>query len=365
MEYSRKWRDDLVRSLAEQRAQEDRLKDPAYIEAVSQAREDTTPFDYGAAAKGIFGNLAKVGTLAGKSPEVMIPDFGRVPEKTPIDFKEPKPIDPNVIKYLSDLEFKDRQFKTEGEESAFKRKVEEQRLAEAARHNKAQEGAAWARLKQERDLAANKPFLPLKEEKLTEGEAKSAKFAAQMKQAEDVVKDAIAKGVDPTANLQVISSHVSDPGMTTQLLTSGDERRYADAARAWIMAKLRPESGAVISPSEIKAVYQSFFPQRGDSPQVIAEKEKMREQEFQSSIAISGKGFKRIPEVRVMADTKSVQPENALTKGLNQAVSGPEAVAGDKVNFKIKSTGKTFSIPKSDAMAVESARKNQDLEETP
>jgi hypothetical protein len=55
-----------------------------------------------------------------------------------------------------------------------------------------------------------------------------------------------------------------------------DERMYLQAADAWVRAKLRDESGAAISEEEMAKEYSTFFPQFNDTPELIAEKARMR-----------------------------------------------------------------------------------------
>jgi len=59
---------------------------------------------------------------------------------------------------------------------------------------------------------------------------------------------------------------------------SGDdeEKMYLQAADAWVRAKLRDESGAAIGVDEMRDEYATFFPQYGDTPELIAEKSKQR-----------------------------------------------------------------------------------------
>jgi hypothetical protein len=51
---------------------------------------------------------------------------------------------------------------------------------------------------------------------------------------------------------------------------------YLQAADAWVRAKLRDESGAAISEEEMAKEYSTFFPQFNDTPELIAEKARMR-----------------------------------------------------------------------------------------
>lgn len=56
-----------------------------------------------------------------------------------------------------------------------------------------------------------------------------------------------------------------------------EEKMYLQAADAWVRAKLRDESGAAIGVGEMRDEYATFFPQYGDTPELIAKKAKDRE----------------------------------------------------------------------------------------
>lgn len=60
-------------------------------------------------------------------------------------------------------------------------------------------------------------------------------------------------------------------------LKSGDRQAYEQAQRNFVNAVLRRESGAVISPSEFANAAQQYFPQPGDSQQVVKQKEVNRQ----------------------------------------------------------------------------------------
>lgn len=61
------------------------------------------------------------------------------------------------------------------------------------------------------------------------------------------------------------------------LIGRNDNDRLYDAAKSeFISAVLRPESGAVLGPSEVSSKGESLFPQAGDSPKVIASKRDRR-----------------------------------------------------------------------------------------
>lgn len=67
------------------------------------------------------------------------------------------------------------------------------------------------------------------------------------------------------------------------------ERQLAEnAKRDWMIANLRKESGAAIGAEEYKSQDQTYFPQPGDSPEVIENKRKQREQVRRNTFLESG-----------------------------------------------------------------------------
>lgn len=63
----------------------------------------------------------------------------------------------------------------------------------------------------------------------------------------------------------------------TNLLKSSDRQQYEQAQRNFVNAVLRRESGAAISASEFDSAKKQYFPQPGDSPAVVAQKEENRQ----------------------------------------------------------------------------------------
>lgn len=60
------------------------------------------------------------------------------------------------------------------------------------------------------------------------------------------------------------------------ILKSGDKQAYETAKTNFVTAVLRRESGAAISPSEFSTAERQYFPQSGDKPNVVAQKERAR-----------------------------------------------------------------------------------------
>lgn len=109
----------------------------------------------------------------------------------------------------------------------------------------------------------------------TPDQAASAGFVSRMRNANEVMSDPkIAEygmGVKGTMNranssIPIIGNSFVDPQF----------QQLDQAQRNFINATLRRESGASISPGEFESARVQYFPQVGDSPEVIAQKERNR-----------------------------------------------------------------------------------------
>lgn len=141
---------------------------------------------------------------------------------------------------------------------------------------------------------------------LTEGQSKTAGYAHRMVQAESTLSKADDSGQS------IMQS--SDPGKSSMNPFSGDfweqmNRKYGpnmtqspeyqkffNGAMEWIRAKLRKESGAAISAQEWESEFQTYFPQPGDTPEVIQQKEVFRQNAVESMKAESRGGYKSLFE---------------------------------------------------------------------
>jgi hypothetical protein len=126
---------------------------------------------------------------------------------------------------------------------------------------------------------------PGKAAKPTQSEQEAAGFLGMMDNAEQLINDVMftqdesgnpvrREDFDPTSRAQDIYSKT---GYLGNVLMSEDQQQYRNAARAWVAAKLRKESGAQISDEEFAKDFQTFFPQPGDGPQVIEQKNRLRQ----------------------------------------------------------------------------------------
>lgn len=77
---------------------------------------------------------------------------------------------------------------------------------------------------------------------------------------------------------------------------------------AWLRAKLRDESGAVIGKGEASDEYKTYFPVIGDTPERIAQKRALRQSAMDEMRLKAGKAAPKVDEVRGKED------QNPLTR---------------------------------------------------
>lgn len=102
-----------------------------------------------------------------------------------------------------------------------------------------------------------------------EGQGKAAGFADRMLAAEQIIQEVELAGLNKKdATLSQL------PG--GNMMISEDYQRLQQAKRDFATAILRLESGAVIGADEMADIDQKYFPQIGDSEEVIAQKRRSR-----------------------------------------------------------------------------------------
>ena len=77
-------------------------------------------------------------------------------------------------------------------------------------------------------------------------------------------------------------------------LRTSEGQRYDQAKRDFINAILRPASGAVIGESEFASAEKQYFPQPGDTPEVIAQKRQNRQTAIMGLKVASGPGAEMV-----------------------------------------------------------------------
>jgi hypothetical protein len=120
---------------------------------------------------------------------------------------------------------------------------------------------------------------------MNNGQATAAGFADRMVQAEKVLQQVEPAMVDMgetiKSNVPLAGNHLISP-----------ERQMAEQAqRDFINAILRRESGAVIGVDEFESARQQYFPQPGDSAEVIAQKRANRQTAIEGVSRAGGPGY--------------------------------------------------------------------------
>jgi hypothetical protein len=110
---------------------------------------------------------------------------------------------------------------------------------------------------------------------ITEGERTAANYYGRMQEAEKLLGD-----FKPTTFQYMAGKKAMEGGTVTASAANAvlDEKGqvFYQAAADWVRAKLRKESGAVISPEEMQQEIKTYFPMPGDSPKVIEQKKRAR-----------------------------------------------------------------------------------------
>ena len=86
-------------------------------------------------------------------------------------------------------------------------------------------------------------------------------------------------------------------------LQTPEYQQFEQARREFINAVLRRESGASISPQEFENANRQYFPVPGDSPQVIEQKRRARDQAMANMVQAAGPGYKPPQTPAVPTDT--------------------------------------------------------------
>lgn len=111
------------------------------------------------------------------------------------------------------------------------------------------------------------------EKPLTEGQAKAVLFASRMQAADKTLATLARKDVRTTTPGAMGNNAV---GSAITAISGADQQQLGQAKRDFINAVLRRESGAVIADSEFASAERQYFPQIGDSRQVIEQKAQNR-----------------------------------------------------------------------------------------
>jgi len=154
--------------------------------------------------------------------------------------------------------------------------------------------------------AQGKPLMGAGGGKPTEGETNAAGFAQRMERSLDVISKLPANS-QPGIGASIAGSIPFVGGIAQRGAMSPQQQQFKQAADDWIRAKLRKESGAAIGVDEMQKEYETYFPQIGDSPEVIRQKASARAIATDAMRTSAGKSYKPYvpPETgRIQAPTE-------------------------------------------------------------
>lgn len=145
--------------------------------------------------------------------------------------------------------------------------------------------------------------------KLTEGQASAAGFKLRMDAAEKILTPIELAGKQP-GYMSAAAGAVPFVGTTVQNVTSGPEtQKYRQAQADWVRAKLRKESGAVIGENEMADEIRTYFPQPGDSKELIEQKRQSRQRAQEQLAIMAGPGANPVTNRSVQQNQTQTQTQ--------------------------------------------------------
>lgn len=124
-------------------------------------------------------------------------------------------------------------------------------------------------------------------DKLTESQGTASLYLGMMKTANDDMAGAPRPGIGDIALARGDVRYT--PESVQNMFASPEAQKYVQSSLQWTEAMLRITTGATAPPEEIVRTSKTFFPQLGDSQEVIDQKNKRREQ-MEKFVAIKAGG---------------------------------------------------------------------------
>lgn len=150
----------------------------------------------------------------------------------------------------------------------------------------------------------------------TAEQSTAASYATRAEEADKQLTDVMNKGYDPTGLKNMIINRSWYPNAAK----SSPQQLAEQSQRNFINAILRKESGAVISDSEFDNARKQYFPQPGDSPEVIAQKAGNRQTSIANMKAAAGdKALGNIQKQLKPANKPKTVSQNGVTYTLNES----------------------------------------------
>lgn len=133
----------------------------------------------------------------------------------------------------------------------------------------------------------------------TEFQGKSAGFGTRAQEADRILTELTGKFSPAAVNLKQSTENApvigGALGAGVNMMTSAANQKAEQAQRDFVNAVLRQESGAAISASEFENAKKQYFPQPGDGPEVIRQKEDNRKLAVQGFLNNAGRALPKQP----------------------------------------------------------------------
>lgn len=154
---------------------------------------------------------------------------------------------------------------------------------------------------------------------MTEQQSKDALFGSRMQESHKILTDLEGEGVSKTwaSRLPMIGEGYSQVMPSVLGGASSKQQQYAQAQRDFINAVLRKESGAVIADSEFENAQKQYFPQIGDSDEVIAQK--ARNRELAIKMIVGGAGAQGQEQIKRATSSSNVSGATVTLSEVKQA----------------------------------------------
>lgn len=198
------------------------------------------------------------------------------------------------------------------------------------------------------EIAANKEKMKYEAEhgigqfKPGDTEFTAARFASKADAANKVMEGLAAPQKDAAGNViqpgfQAGEAYIQKSGWFPEAFKSENVKKQENAQRAFINAILRKESGAAIAPSEFENYAKEYFPQAGDTEEVLAQKSNNRSIAIRS-LKAEGRNASRFIEPDQGGTAFANAPAPAA--GLSRA-AGPAMPKPDEATAALKARGWT------------------------
>lgn len=181
----------------------------------------------------------------------------------------------------------------------------------------------------------------VKDKPLTEYQGKSTGFASRMQEADKLISS-LAGSYSPAAinskgsveNTPLVGGMLG--AAVNKFSLSADDQKAEQAQRDFITANLRLESGAVIGPDEFAGGRKQYFPQPGDSQEVIKQKAENRRLAIESLKVSAGPGAKQIDGMVERSKLPAFKPGTPENKAMMEEAKKLGATRPPPVPFDIQ-----------------------------